>query len=58
MRNPNIHHPVQPSFYTMATRPTHMRAHHAYAYYRNTQHNHTPSSPTIFTLKPPFHAYA
>ncbi|MED6128894.1 hypothetical protein PIB30_102513, partial [Stylosanthes scabra] len=55
---PLIHHPAQPSFYTMATLPMHMRALHAYACYHITQHNHTPSSPTIFTLRPPFHAYA
>ncbi|MED6202989.1 hypothetical protein PIB30_111118, partial [Stylosanthes scabra] len=36
-----IHHPAQPSFYTKATLPTHMRALHAYACYHNTQHHHT-----------------
>ncbi|MED6226417.1 hypothetical protein PIB30_103534, partial [Stylosanthes scabra] len=55
---PLIHHPAQPSFYTKATLPTHMRALHAYACYHNTQHHHTPSCLTIFTLRPPFHAYA
>ncbi|MED6141339.1 hypothetical protein PIB30_102377, partial [Stylosanthes scabra] len=55
---PLFHHPAQPSFYTKATLPTHMRALHAYACYHNTQHHHTPSCPTIFTLRPPFHAYA
>ncbi|MED6141008.1 hypothetical protein PIB30_099113 [Stylosanthes scabra] len=55
---PLIHHPAQPSFYPKATLPTHMRALHAYACYHNTQHHHTPSCPTIFTLRPPFHAYA
>ncbi|MED6226705.1 hypothetical protein PIB30_106390, partial [Stylosanthes scabra] len=53
-----IPHPAQPSFYTKATLPMHMRALHAYACYHNTQHYHTPSCPTIFTLRPPFHAYA
>ncbi|MED6214273.1 hypothetical protein PIB30_101399 [Stylosanthes scabra] len=36
-----IPHPAQPSFYTKATLPTHMRALHAYACYHNTQHHHT-----------------